>query len=72
MLRSSDRAGEQQFCRVCVQLQSVGGHPLADVKDAALDRVDRRMTPFRRDGSAGAKFQHDRYITSHLAAKNRR
>jgi len=31
------RGGEQEFCLVCVELQSVGGHPMSNVKDAALE-----------------------------------
>jgi len=38
-LAAMTRAGEQQFCLVCIELQSVGGHPLADVKDAALEVI---------------------------------
>jgi len=38
-LRSSTQAGEQQSCLVCVELRSVGGHPVADVKDSALELI---------------------------------
>ena len=36
------RAVEPQFCLVRVELQSVGGHPVADVKDAELELIGGR------------------------------